>query len=165
MKKFILAVIFVCTLSTFSYGAATEDSELYLRKDVFESNMNAFMTEMRSGFREINTRLDAMDKRINDMYSALNARIDDLGNSLNARIDDVNNSLSKRIDDYQAATNNRIEDLKTTVYWGFTFLGLILAFAVLGPSVTEMIKTLRKPSITLEDVERLINAKLSGISQ
>ena len=143
-----------CLFSSVSYGATSPDMEVYLRKDVFEASMNAFMTEMRSGFREINTRLDAMDKRINDMYS-----------SLNARIDDVNNSLSKRIDDYQTATNNRIEDLKTTVYWGFTFLGLILAFAVLGPSVTEMIKTLRKPSLTLEDIEKLIDAKLTRLSQ
>ena len=56
--------------------------------------------------------------------------------------------------------NMRFDVLQTSVYWGFTLIGLILAFAVFVPSLLDFFKGLRKPSLTAEDVERMIDAAL-----
>ena len=74
-------------------------------------------------------------------------------------------ALDKRIDDLQASTAYRIDDLKTIIYWGLSILGLLIAFAIFGPSFGEFLRNLRKPSFTLEDVRRLIeenNVRLSA---
>ena len=64
--------------------------------------------------------------------------------------------LDSRID----GVNMRVDILQASVYWGFIFIGLILAFAVLVPSLLDFFEEFRKPSLTAEDIERMINAAL-----
>ena len=62
-------------------------------------------------------------------------------------------ALIARID----AMNTRLEDLKTSVYWGFSILGLFIALITFAPTVGEAVKNMRKPSYTtIDDVKRLI---------
>ena len=139
-KKIFTALILACLLSSSAYGSASED--IYIRQDVFDAKMEAFMNEMRGEFQVINAKFAALDKRI----------------------DDLQTSTAKRIDDLQASTAYRIDDLKTIIYWGLSILGLLIAFAIFGPSFGEFLRNLRKPSFTLEDVRRLIeenNVRLS----
>lgn len=140
-KKFFAALILACLLSSSAYGSASED--IYIRQDVFDAKMEAFMNEIRGEFQVINAKFAALDKRI----------------------DDLQTSTAKRIDDLQASTADRIDDLKTIIYWGLSILGLLIAFAIFGPSFGEFLRNLRKPSFTLEDVRRLIeenNVRLSA---
>ena len=61
-------------------------------------------------------------------------------------------SVNARLD----AMNTRLEDLKTSVYWGFSILGLFIALITFAPTVGEAVKNMRKPEYaTLEDVKRL----------
>ena len=129
-KKIFTALILACLLSSSAYGSASED--IYIRQDVFDAKMEAFMNEIRGEFQVINAKFAALDKRI---------------------------------DDLQISTSNRIDDLKTIIYWGLSILGLLIAFAIFGPSFGEFLRNLRKPSFTLEDVRRLIeenNVRLSA---
>ncbi len=129
-KKILTALILACLLSSSAYGSASED--IYIRQDVFDAKMEAFMNEIRGEFQVINAKFAALDKRI---------------------------------DDLQISTSNRIDDLKTIIYWGLSILGLLIAFAIFGPSFGEFLRNLRKPSFTLEDVRRLIeenNVRLSA---
>ena len=136
MKKLLLAVLCLSMLSP-AYGAS---EDVYVRQDVFDAKMEAFMAEIRGEFQVINAKLEALDKRITDSEAHTSARIEDL----------------------KMLTVNRIDDLKTIVYWGLSILGLMIGFAIFGPSFGEFLRNLRKPSITLEDVQRLIaEAKLS----
>ena len=140
MKKILLSMLLICSLESASL-AASED--VYVRQDVFDAKMEAFMAEIRGEFQKINIKFEALDKRISDSEA----------------------HTSNRIEDLKATTSNRIEDLKTMVYWGFSILGLLVAFAIFAPSLGEFLRNLRRPSITLEDVKRLIeenNARISA---
>ena len=135
MKKFLTTIFLLLILSSVSFAASSEDvrENLYVRQDVFDAKMEAFMKGIHGEFQVINTKLSA---------------------------------LEKRIDDLQATTTSRIDDLKTIIYWGLSILGLLIAFAIFGPSFGEFLRNLRQPAITLEDVKRLIaEAKLSGVPQ
>ena len=177
MEKFFVTLFLILSLSSASYGAASEDTSVYLRKDVFEAKMDSFMNEIRGEFKVVNAKIEALNKRMDDYQASMSARIDDFQKSTSARFDDLQTStanrfndlqatMTARIDDSQATTTDRIDDLKTIVYWGLSILGLLIAFAIFAPSFGEFLRNLRKPSVTLEDVKRLIEeAKLSGTPQ
>ena len=117
MKKFLLSLLLVLLMSSFSYGAVSDD--VYLRKDVFDANMKAVIT-----------RIDALENVINTRFNAIDRRIDDM--------------------------NTRIGDTQTMVYGGFTALGVLMTLLTFAPSLWGAVKNVRRPSITLEDVKRLI---------
>ena len=157
MKKFLTTIFLLLIFSSVSFAASSEDvrENLYVRQDVFDAKMEAFMNEIRGEFQVINAKLAALDKRIDDFQA-----------STSSRFDDLQASTSSRFDDLQASTAGRIDDVKTIVYWGLSILGLLIAFAIFGPSFGEFLRNLRQPAITLEDVKRLIaEAKLSGVPQ
>ena len=135
MKKILLSMLLICSLGSASL-AASED--VYVRQDVFDAKMEAFMAEIRGEFQKINIKFEALDKRISDSEAHTSNRIEDLKTMTLSRIEDL-----------QATTSNRIEDLKTMVYWGFSILGLLVAFAIFAPSLGEFLRNLRRPSITL----------------
>ena len=71
MKKFLIATLLICILSGKSYGAVSGDTEIYVRKDVFEARMDRMealidkaVIEIKSEIRELKVIIDEMDKRI-----------------------------------------------------------------------------------------------------
>lgn len=164
MRKFLLSLILILAFSSCSYGAVSEDMNVYLRKDVFEAKMDAFMSEIRGEFQLINAKIEALDKRITDSEAHMLNRIKDSEANMLTRTNDIEANMLNRISDSITYTSNRIDDLKTMVYWGFSIIGLLVAFAIFAPSLGEFLRTLRRPSLTLEDVKRLIeenNLKMS----
>ena len=147
MKKLLLAIAIICTLSGATLGATSEDVSVYVRQDVFNARMEAFMAEIRLGNEQLRTEIRELSGRID---------------GLEKRMDDNQTATTNRINDVQITLSSRIDDLKTMIYWGLSILGLILGFAIFAPALGEFLRELRKPSITLEDVERLINTKLKS---
>ena len=131
MRKFLSAALLIVLFSSVSYGAVSEDMSVYVRQDVFEARMD---------------RLEAMiNEKLTKFASEIQSSIQDIRGDikvLNARVDGL---------------EKRMSGLETTVYW---ILGL-LSFVVGALALTPLLKEVRKPSITLEDVERLIDAKLA----
>ena len=131
MRKFLSAALLVILFSSVSYGAVSGDMSVYVRQDVFEARMD---------------RLEAMiNEKLTKFASEIQSSIQDIRGDikvLNARADGI---------------EKRMSGLETTVYW---ILGL-LSFVVGALALTPLLKEVRKPSITLEDVERLIDAKLA----
>ena len=80
--------------------------------------------------------------------------MDALEEKLTAKIDAVDARLSTRID----AVEGQMAILTIAIYWVLGTLGVVFAGLTLAP----YLKNLRRPSITLEDVERLIDAKLNA---
>ena len=133
MKKILMAMIIMITAAASALGAASSDIHegVYLRQDVFEAKMDAFIAEIR-----------LMNEQLR---SELNSRID----ATNARID---------------VTNARLDELKTAVYWGIALLGILITLAAVAPYLVKVLQSINipKPTLTLEDVERLIDAKLQA---
>lgn len=152
MKKIFLSMIFVfCAVS--AYGASSDD--VYLRKDVFEAKMDAFMAEIRGEFKGLNTRIDELDKRlssrIDELDKRLSSRIDDLDTKLSTRISDLDTKLSTRID----VVDKRIDNSQNIFYLVLVLIGLIIALPFIQRAI-EKLKENHKQSFTLEDVKKLI---------
>lgn len=98
---------------------------------------------------EIDERFNKLEKKIDNVQATLDKKIDNFHNELDKKIDNVHSELGKEI----AVLAERTESTRTTVFWGLAFLGIIIVFA---PDFLQRIKEICKPSITLEDVKKLI---------
>ncbi|MBQ7193460.1 MAG: hypothetical protein IJR98_03715 [Synergistaceae bacterium] len=132
MKRLILALMLMLTATSVSHGAVSEDMSVYLRKDVFDAKMEAFMNEIRGEFQVVNTKIEALSRRIDDNYNALEKRMD----GLDARISDVRNGM----------------------YLLFVVLGIIVSLPIVQKTFQgfEERRASRQQFVTLEDVKRLI---------
>ena len=133
MKKLLIMLVILLSISGISFGATSED--VYVRYDVFSARMDGFMSEIRLMNEQLRSE-------IKQDVQAINARID----ATNARLD---------------VTNARLDDLYTMVYWGLALMGIFVGLIAFTPAFVNMFQNIRKPSVTLEQVERLIEAKLS----
>ena len=147
MKKIcVLLLVQLLVIGTASYGAVSDD--IYVRKDVFDAKMEALFNRLHADIGEVRGDI-----------KALSERIDGVNASLSGRIDGVNTSLSGRID----SLDKRIDDLRNGIYLWLAAVGIVIAW----PKLSEKFQNWRKsqPSVTLEDVRRLIeenNAIMSG---
>ena len=144
MRRVIALIVLSLLTGTASYGAVSDD--VYVRKDVFE----VYMQNINANQERILQRLDKLD----DGIHALNQTVA----NLSGRVD----GLDKRID----SLDKRIDDLRNGIYLWLVAIGLIVAW----PKAREMFRKwgTSAPSITLEDVRRLIeenNVKLRGNPQ
>ncbi|MBQ7193978.1 MAG: hypothetical protein IJR98_06380 [Synergistaceae bacterium] len=149
MKKLMITLMFVLTATSVSFGAVSEDMSVYLRKDVFDAKMEAFMNEIRGEFQVMNAKIDALSRRVDDNF-----------NTLAKRIDDNNRALERRMD----GLDKRIDDVRNGMYILFVVLGIILSLPIFQKvfSSFEEWKASKRQFTTIEDVKRLIaenNAK------
>ena len=145
MKKLFLTLSFILSFNSFSFAAVSSD--VYLRQDVFEAKMDAFMAEVRLGNeqirREIDKRFSEVDKRFNEVDKQF-SEVDKRFTELNARIDLI---------------DERTDSTKTTVYWILAILAAIVAL----PSVQRLLQWHEMklqnsaPAFTLDDIKKLIN--------
>ena len=117
---------------------ATENqNDVYVRKDVFDARMDRMEMLLEKTITEIKADNEKSRTELKAEIKMLDERI----NSVNARVDSV----------------------QTTVYWGFTVLTLFLALTTFAPALLEFIKGLRKPQLTAEDVQNMIDAAISKL--
>lgn len=146
MKKFISAIILILTLTVSAFAANSDD--IYLRRDVFEAKMDAFMAEIKLMNQNMRSELKQDINELSKAVSVLSTRID----GLDARID---------------GTNTRIDDLRNGLYLWLVAIGTFIAW----PKAKEFLQSRKtnKPDFTLQDVEilvtKLIDAKLNSKSQ
>ena len=179
MKKFILTLIITLTFTASAFAASSDD--IYVRKDVFDvhlqninSKLELILTElqaqknemksMKNDINELSKNVSVLSERIDRNFDTLSERIEGINSSLSNRIEGVNASLSARID----GLDNRVSDLRNDIYLGLVILGIIVGL----PNIQKFFqwreanrREAHKPAFTLEDVERLIDAKLSSKSQ
>ena len=130
MRKILATLALVLLTWSVSYGAASDD--VYVRKDVFDAKMEAFMSEMRGGFQMLNAKIDAQSQRTDDKFQSLEARTDDKFQSLEARMDEKFQSLETRmnerfrgVDDKIQSLDTRISDLRNGIYLWLVAIGLV----------------------------------------
>ena len=109
MKKVcVLLLVQLLVFGTASYGATSDD--VYVRKDVFDAKMEAFMAEIR-----------LMNGQLQSEIRALGSRIDRVEN----RIDGV---------------EKRMSSLETMIYWILATLSVSFAVLALAPYFKEIRK-------------------------
>ncbi|MBQ3397616.1 MAG: hypothetical protein IJG51_01875 [Synergistaceae bacterium] len=198
MKKILIAAIITITATASALGAASSDIHegVYLRQDVFEAKMDAFMAEIRLMNQQLKSELkqeiqsvkEELHKEIQDTKAELRKEIQanttaiqansmaiqQLRSELKQDIQSVKEELRKDIQSNSTtiqansaaiqATNARLDELKTAVYWGIGLLGLLITLAAAAPYIVKVLQSINipKPTLTIEDVERLIDAKLQS---
>ena len=135
MKKIFIALMMLILTGTASFGAVSDD--IYVRKDVFDAKIESLFNRLHGEIQVLSEKIDALDKRI----------------------DSVNASLSGKID----SVDKRIDDMRNGLYLWLVAIGLFISW----PKAKETLQKLGKstPSITLEDVERLIDRKNAELRQ
>ena len=116
-------------------------AEEFVRKDVFDARMDRMEALLEKTLLEMKADNEKLRSEVRENNTRLEAKIEVLG----TRID---------------ALDTRIDSVQTTVYWGFALMGLILAFTTFAPALLEFVKSLRRPSFTLADVENMISAAI-----
>ena len=142
MRKFIIVMLLLMTTGA-SYGAVSEDMNVYVRKDVFEVYM-----------QNINAKFDMIMEELKEQKRMI-ADLSDRVANLSGRVD----GLDKRMD----SLDKRIDDLRNGIYLWLVAIGLVVSWPKLKETVRKWANS--TPSITLEDVKRLIeenNARTSG---
>ena len=157
MKSIFLSLLLVLVFCFSAFGASSGD--VYLRQDVFEARMYAFMSEIR---REFDKQLHDIEKQVSEIrgdIKAMNERIDGNYQALNERIDGNYQALNERIDGNYQALNKRIDDSYNFFYLIIVLLGLVIAmpFIQKGLEKRELRKEQTIQTFTLDDVKKLIN--------
>ena len=151
MKKIIAAIIFVVMFASLSYGAVSEDSNIYVRQDVFDAKMEALFSRLHAEIADMKMELKGEIQELRGDFKALSERMDGNIAALSGRIEGM---------DY------KIDVLQTVVYWGLGILTMVLSLVGIIPMLAKALKDFRAPSFTLDDVRALIEeAKLSNRPQ
>ena len=167
MKKVFLALVLVILLSGSALGVSSDD--VYLRKDVFDAKMDAFMSEirlmneqMRREMQEMKAELHQeiqsvkteLHEEIQSVKTELHEEIQSVKTELHEEIQAVSTRVAKletRVDSMDKSLDRSISILTLIV----TFVGVIVGFAIFAPALLEFVKGLRKAQVVQEDSERL----------
>lgn len=135
MRKLLLVMLFLLLKSSLVYGAASEDMRVYVRKDIYDVQM-----------QNINTQLERILQKLD--------RLEATANEISGRL----SNLSGRVDGLDA----RVGDLRNDIYLWLVILGIVIALPFVQRAMQNRVKE-ERPALTLEDVKRLIEeAKLAG---
>ena len=119
----------------------------YLRRDVFDAKMEAFMAEIRLGNAEIRREMSQLESRIDQLDSKFEQKFE---------------ILSERGEQNFAFLNMRIDAMQTTVYWGFALMGLfvaILGFLItFAPPIWGLLRKRGRSAVSRREVENIISA-------
>ncbi len=113
MKIIIFTLITLLLFVPACNAAVSEDMSVYLRKDVFEAKMDAFMSEIRLMNEQTRGEIRALSERLDGKISALSSRVDGLESKVDAKIDSLETKLNTRIDGLEAKVNAKIDSLET----------------------------------------------------
>ena len=118
--------------------------------ELFNSKMETIITQIQFGNErlrnELNTKIDGVENR-------LNTKIDKVYTELNTKIEITNARLT--------GVENRLDDLKTFMSIGFSIVVIIVALIAFAPSIADFFKWVRKPTLTEERVQELIDNAVS----
>lgn len=157
----------------------TNTENVYVRQDVFNARMDrleiliekngtelkAYVDNAINGVKAENsaainsavsglrTEFNAFRKETNEALNSLEAKTNEAISGVRAEIRYVGNEVS--------VLAARVNSLENVVYWGLGGFGIILALAEILPTIVEHLRKVFAPSVTVEDVERIVNAAIS----
>ena len=172
--------------------------DVYVRKDVFDARMdrleiliekngtelkayidnsvNSLRNELKGEIQQVRTEAKNENQQLR---TELKTEIQQVRTDLKTEIQQVRTDLTGEIQQIKGdiqgirseirVLTGQVDNLVDVVYWGIGGFGVILAAAVILPTIAAFLKKLFVPSVTLEDVERIVNAAinkhLAGITE
>lgn len=153
----------------------------YIQKEVFEARMDRMEALMEKTILEVRAENEKFRSELKEEIGTLRGEMGNLRSEVMGEISNLRGEMGdlraelkedihglrteiRVLDERITSTNFRVDALQTTVYWGFTLLTLVIALVSFSPSIAEFLKNLRKPPITLEDVERIVNTAIQRAS-
>ena len=182
MRKFFVAALMIFLLSSAAFGVVSDDKDIYLRKDVFDAKMDAFMAEMRLGFQTLREELHneiqgvrtELHNEIQGVRTELHNEIQSIKTELKNEIQALDkkvevltervNGVEKRMSDLENHLGQRMSSLETYVGWWIAFLTIIVTAVALIPMLvvplTRKLREVLTPAITLEKMQELISKSI-----
>ena len=159
-----------------------------------DRRFNEMHREMDKRFNEVNTE---MDRRFNEVNTEMNKRFSEVRTEMDKRFSEVDkhfaemhtemdkrfNEVDKHFGELEkqiATINERTEGTKTSTYWNFNVLTIILAvvtllvaFTVFAPALSTFLKSMRTKKIPLDELEEILdkllekkfNGKITTVNQ
>ena len=97
------------------------------------SEFRGFVTETRTGFAHIESKIDWLQSTMNLRFEAMNERFvaidkrfDDFTTNIDKRFDDFTTNINKRFEEFTANINKRFDDANTKSHR--EFVGIMLGF-------------------------------------
>ena len=86
-------------------SAGNDDHEF-----VTYSEFRGFVTETRTGFVHLESKIDWLQSTMNIRFEAIDKRFDDFTANINKRFDDHTANINKRFEEFTANINKRFDD-------------------------------------------------------
>ena len=154
MRKIFLVGIMLAVLCPCAYGAVSEDTSVYVRKDVFE----VYMQNINSNFEKISARLDRIDSNLMDItktLATLSERLEGTKAELSEKIDGVDKKLSARIDSVEQKLTEKIDGVDKK---------LSARIDSVEQKLTEKIDGIdKKLSARIDGLEQNLSARIDGL--
>ncbi|MBQ9389504.1 MAG: hypothetical protein IJR27_05200 [Synergistaceae bacterium] len=115
--------------------AKENQNDVYVRKDVFDA------------------RMDRMEMLLEKTTVEIKSYVDKAVGELKAEIIHNRNDIQ--------VLNARVNSLENTLFWWIGVFGLIAAFAVFIPPIIGFFKKIFQPSVTIEEIQRLIDTAIT----
>ena len=103
------------------------------------SEFRGFVSETRTGFVQIESKIDWLQSTMNIRFDAVNKRFDDFTTNIDKRFDEFTASIDKRFDEFTASINKRFDDANTKshrefvgIMLGFLSINLVIIGSVVG---------------------------------
>jgi len=168
-KKFYAALFFLLIFPSIAFAEVSKDNEIYLRRDVFEAKMDAFMTEIKLGNEQLRREMQEMEARLNNKIQAvrvelheeiqavkteLHEEIQSVKAELHEEIQSVKSGLHEEIQGVKAELKNdihalemqtaklevKVNNVETMIYWILTILGILATLLAVVPSLAPWLK-------------------------
>ena len=205
MKKIAITLMMLLLVNGVSDGAVSDD--VYVRKDVYEANMQGMNTkldmilelikeqreEMKAQREEHKAQMKELKDEMNGLREEVKVQVKELKDEMNGIREEMKAQVKESQEEHKAIRNDiaeltrvvsvlstrvdgvdkrmdsldkRIDDLRNGIYLWLVAIGLVIA-VLAWPKVQDKLPKWGKatPSITLEDVKRLIeenNARMAG---
>ena len=127
--------------------------DIYVRKDVYEADQRALRAEIRHGNEEVLKELRRFRVELNGKFSNLEAKFE----VLNGKV----SGLERRID----VLDHRIDRIEGYVGTGIAFIAMLVTVVVFIEPISRFVRKIFKPepTITIEQIEALIDSKLKAL--
>jgi len=94
--------------------------------DWLQSTMNIRFEAMNERFESMDKRFDGVDKRFDDHTANINKRFEEFSANIDKRFDDFTANINKRFEEFTANINKRFDDANTKSHR--EFVGIMLGF-------------------------------------
>ena len=137
---------------------AETQGDIYVRKDVFDARMDRLEMLLEKTTVEIKSYVD---NSMAEIKTYVDKSTGETKSYVEKAVGEIKAEVIQNGNDIRVLTA-RVDSLEHVVYWGIGGFGIILASAVLLPAILGFLKKLFQPSVTLEDVERIVNAAIAN---